>query len=49
MVEFLKSRMTTFQNKPIGVVRVDTGGIERAKAEEAFVAGLDQLVFEEIS
>lgn len=47
MVEFLKSRMTTFQNKPIGVVRVDTGGIERAKAEEAFVAGLDQLVFEE--
>ena len=47
MVEFLKSRMTTFQNQPIGVVRVDTGAGQKAKAEEALFEGLDQLVFEE--
>ena len=47
MVEFIRAKKASFINKPVGVVSVDTGGIQAAKALADTGERLAKMYFKE--
>jgi len=47
MVEFLKAKQTTFRNRPLGVVPVDTGAIQAAQTLSRVSGDLATMYFKE--
>ena len=47
MVEFLKSKQTTFRNKPVGVVSADTGAVQLGNAVAEFGNSMQKIFWEE--
>ena len=47
MVEFIRAKKTSFINKPVGVVSVDTGGIQAAKVQADVFNSLATMYFKD--
>ncbi len=47
MAEFIKSKPTTFRNKPVGVVAVDTGAVQLGNAVAEFGNSMQKIFWEE--
>ena len=47
MVEFVRAKQSSFINKPIGVVSVDTGAIQAAKVQSDVFNSLATMYFKD--